>query len=325
MLPNVLQPREADHVPVLAEEVRAGLAVQPGRDGHRRDLRRRRARLAPRRRPARQGKLIAIDRDPTARTYFEQLAKRATVNARLLRGDFGVVLPQLAGERRPRRRDPARPRRLVDAARPAGARLLVRGRRAARHADGSDAGARAPRDLVNTWSERDLVTIFRTLRRGAVREADRAGDRAPPARSSRSSGRASSWTRSRPRSRRRRGSAKGIPRSASSRRCGSRSTTSSTRSRLRCRRRSRCCGRAAASPSSPSTRSRTGSSSGSSASASAAARARPTSPSASAATSRSSARCSGGRSARARPSSRRTRARRRRACALPSRPEAEED
>ena len=30
MLPNVLQPREADHVPVLAEEVRAYLAVQPG-------------------------------------------------------------------------------------------------------------------------------------------------------------------------------------------------------------------------------------------------------------------------------------------------------
>ena len=30
MLPNVLQPREADHVPVLAEEVRASLAVQPG-------------------------------------------------------------------------------------------------------------------------------------------------------------------------------------------------------------------------------------------------------------------------------------------------------
>jgi 16S rRNA (cytosine1402-N4)-methyltransferase len=29
MLPNAL-PREADHVPVLAEEVRAGLAVRPG-------------------------------------------------------------------------------------------------------------------------------------------------------------------------------------------------------------------------------------------------------------------------------------------------------
>ena len=97
MLPNVLQPREADHVPVLAEEVRACLAVQPGETvvdgtfgagGHS-------AILAADLRG--KGKLIAIDRDPTARTYFEQLAKRTTVNTRLLRGDFGVVLPQLAG------------------------------------------------------------------------------------------------------------------------------------------------------------------------------------------------------------------------------------
>ena len=96
MLPNVLQPREADHVPVLAEEVRACLAVQPGETvidgtfgagGHS-------AILAADLRG--KGKLIAIDRDPTARTYFEQLAKRTTVNTRLLRGDFGVVLPQLA-------------------------------------------------------------------------------------------------------------------------------------------------------------------------------------------------------------------------------------
>src|SRR5881398_3018613 len=97
MLPNVLQPREADHVPVLAEEVRESLAVRPGdtivdatfgAGGHATilaaDLRG-------------KGKLIAIDRDPTARTYFEQLAKRTTVNTRLLRGDFGVVLEQLAG------------------------------------------------------------------------------------------------------------------------------------------------------------------------------------------------------------------------------------
>ena len=85
MLPNVLQPREADHVPVLAEEVRASLAVRPGETvidatfgagGHA-------AILAAALRG--KGKLIAIDRDPTARTYFEQVAKRTTVNARLLR------------------------------------------------------------------------------------------------------------------------------------------------------------------------------------------------------------------------------------------------
>ncbi len=96
MLPNVLQPTEADHVPVLAAEVRAGLAVRPGETvvdatfgagGHA-------ALLAADLRG--KGKLIAIDRDPTARTYFERLEKQISVNARLLRGDFGVVLPQLA-------------------------------------------------------------------------------------------------------------------------------------------------------------------------------------------------------------------------------------
>jgi 16S rRNA (cytosine1402-N4)-methyltransferase len=96
MLPNVLQPSATDHVPVLAAEVRESLAVHPGETvvdatfgagGHAAlivaDLQG-------------SGKLIAIDRDPTVRTYFERLEKRAGVNARLLRGDFGVVLPQLA-------------------------------------------------------------------------------------------------------------------------------------------------------------------------------------------------------------------------------------
>src|SRR2546421_9045322 len=76
MLPNVLQPREADHVPGLAEEVQACLAVEPGETvidatfgagGHA-------AILAGDLRG--KGKLIAIDRDPTARTYFERLAER---------------------------------------------------------------------------------------------------------------------------------------------------------------------------------------------------------------------------------------------------------
>jgi 16S rRNA (cytosine1402-N4)-methyltransferase len=96
MLPNVLQPSATDHVPVLADEVRESLGVQPGETvvdatfgagGHATllagDLQGR-------------GKLIAIDRDPTARTYFERFEKRAGVQARLLRGDFSVVLPQLA-------------------------------------------------------------------------------------------------------------------------------------------------------------------------------------------------------------------------------------
>src|SRR5207253_412702 len=44
-----------------------------------------------------RGKLIAIDRDPGARVYFDRLAKRAGVQTRFLRGDFSVVLEQLAG------------------------------------------------------------------------------------------------------------------------------------------------------------------------------------------------------------------------------------
>jgi 16S rRNA (cytosine1402-N4)-methyltransferase len=43
-----------------------------------------------------RGKLIGIDRDPGARTYFESFAKRAGVQTRFLRGDFAVVLEQLA-------------------------------------------------------------------------------------------------------------------------------------------------------------------------------------------------------------------------------------
>ena len=96
MLPNVLQPSATDHVPVLADEVRGALAVQPGdtvvdatfgAGGHAALLA---ADLQGR------GKLIAIDRDPTVRTYFERLERRGGVQARLLRGDFAVVLPQLA-------------------------------------------------------------------------------------------------------------------------------------------------------------------------------------------------------------------------------------
>src|SRR5438309_6589318 len=96
MLPNVLQPSATDHVPVLAAEVRESLAVRPaqtvvdatfGAGGHAgllaRDLQGR-------------GKLIAVDRDPTVRTYFERLERQSRVQMRLLRGDFGVILPQLA-------------------------------------------------------------------------------------------------------------------------------------------------------------------------------------------------------------------------------------
>jgi 16S rRNA (cytosine1402-N4)-methyltransferase len=96
MLPSVLQPNETDHIPVLGEEVRRFLAVRPGETvvdatfgagGHAALLA---AELHGR------GKLIAIDRDPSAKPYFERFRRRAAVTTRFLRGDFSVVLRQLA-------------------------------------------------------------------------------------------------------------------------------------------------------------------------------------------------------------------------------------
>jgi 16S rRNA (cytosine1402-N4)-methyltransferase len=96
MLPNVSRPNATDHVPVLADQVREALAVQPGETvvdatfgagGHAEliaaDLRG-------------SGKLIAIDRDPSVRTYFDRLRRRTGVPGRFLRGEFSDVLEQLA-------------------------------------------------------------------------------------------------------------------------------------------------------------------------------------------------------------------------------------
>ncbi len=97
MLPNAL-PTATDHVPVLAEEVRELLAVEPGETvvdatfgagGHAAlladDLKGR-------------GRLVAIDRDPTVRPYFEGFRRRhGGLQTRFLRGDADVVLGQLAG------------------------------------------------------------------------------------------------------------------------------------------------------------------------------------------------------------------------------------
>jgi 16S rRNA (cytosine1402-N4)-methyltransferase len=96
MLPNASQPRATDHLPVLAAEVRELLAVRPGdvvvdctfgAGGHAEllaeDLRGR-------------GRLIAVDVDPTVRPHFERFRRRAGVQTRLLRGNFSVVLKQLA-------------------------------------------------------------------------------------------------------------------------------------------------------------------------------------------------------------------------------------
>jgi 16S rRNA (cytosine1402-N4)-methyltransferase len=96
MLPSVLQPNATDHVPVLAEEVRRLLDVQPGETvidatfgagGHS-------ALLAPDLQG--KGKYIAVDRDPSVRPYFESFRRSAGVPTRFLRGDFPDVFERLA-------------------------------------------------------------------------------------------------------------------------------------------------------------------------------------------------------------------------------------
>ena len=160
MLPNVLLPNATDHVPVLANEVRESLGVRPGETvvdatfgagGHA-------SLLASELQGS--GKLIAIDRDPSVATYFERLEKTSRVQMRLLRGDFGVVLPQLAANGV--RADAI----LLD--------LGVSSMQIDRPERGFSYSVDAPldmrmdstqalsaREIVNEWPERELATIFR--------------------------------------------------------------------------------------------------------------------------------------------------------------------
>lgn len=161
MLPNVLRTRPADHVPVLAAEVRELLAVQPGQTvvdatfgagGHSRLLV---ADLAG------QGKLIAIDRDPTVRPYFDRLKARAGgTQLRFLRGDYAVVLAQLAAN------GVEADAVLLD--------LGLSSMQVDRPERGFSYATDAPLDMrmdpsqeetaahiVNTWSEQELATAFR--------------------------------------------------------------------------------------------------------------------------------------------------------------------
>jgi 16S rRNA (cytosine1402-N4)-methyltransferase len=182
MLPNVLRPSPADHIPVLADEVRELLAVQPGETavdatfgagGHSRllvdDL-------------AGSGKLTAIDRDPTVRPYFDRVKASARgVQMRFLRGDYAVVLSQLASN------DVKADTVLLD--------LGLSSMQVDRHERGFSYATDAPLDMrmdpsdepsaadvVNTWDEAELATIFRRygeeryagqIARGIVRRRER--------------------------------------------------------------------------------------------------------------------------------------------------------
>ena len=182
MLPNVLRPSPADHIPVLADEVRELLNVQPGETvvdatfgagGHSRllvdDL-------------TGSGKITAIDRDPTVRPYFDRVKASARgVQMRFLRGDYAVVLSQLASN------DVKADAVLLD--------LGLSSMQVDRHERGFSYATDAPLDMrmdpsdepsaadvVNTWDEAELATIFRRygeeryarqIARGIVRRRER--------------------------------------------------------------------------------------------------------------------------------------------------------
>jgi 16S rRNA (cytosine1402-N4)-methyltransferase len=107
-----------------------------------------------------QGRFIAIDRDASVRPYFERFQRQAGVQARLLRGDFAVVLGQLADN------DVQADAILLD--------LGVSSMQIDRPERGFSYAADAPldmrmdvssprsaRDVVNELSERELADVFR--------------------------------------------------------------------------------------------------------------------------------------------------------------------
>ena len=171
MLPNVLQRTEADHIPVLAGEVRELLAVRPGETvvdatfgaGEPRACSRRISRVA-----ASSSRSTAIPARSRTSTASRRSRSRRPLPPRRLR-----ARPLAARrERRQGRRDPARPRNLVDAGRPAGARLLVRDRRAARHAHGpSTSSPRRPRSSTPGTSASSSRSSGATGRSGSPRRS----------------------------------------------------------------------------------------------------------------------------------------------------------
>jgi 16S rRNA (cytosine1402-N4)-methyltransferase len=161
MLPNVQRTDAADHIPVLAEEVRELLSVQPGETvvdgtfgagGHSRLLA---ADLQG------SGKLVAIDRDPTVRSYFDRVkASTRGVQMRFLRGDYAVVLSQLAGNGV--RADAV----LLDLG--LSSMHVDRPERGFSYATDAPLDMRmdpseelSAADVIATWDERELETIFR--------------------------------------------------------------------------------------------------------------------------------------------------------------------
>ena len=136
-----------------------------------------------------EGKLVTIDRDPGAKPYFDRFKAGAGVDVRFLRGDFAIVLSQLAAN------DVKADAIILD--------LGISSMQVDRPERGFSYATDAPLDMrmdpsseqtaaaiVNTWDEKELVTVFRRygeerfaapiaraiVRRRAERPFTRTGD-----------------------------------------------------------------------------------------------------------------------------------------------------
>ena len=178
MLPSVL-PTETDHVPVLADEVLGALAPRPGETvvdctfgaGGHSEL------LVGRLRG--DGKLIAIDRDPTVAPYFERMRRSTAAKVRLLHGEFSVVLDQLASN------GVQADAILLDLG--VSSMQLDRPERGFSYAVDAPLDMRmdpsaelTARDVVNETDEWELADIFRRYGEERYARPDRARDRQAP-------------------------------------------------------------------------------------------------------------------------------------------------
>ena len=128
------------------------------------------------------GTLIAIDRDPVAEEHFAELAADVAVRRRASSARrFAEGLEQLRAEGVAADVVYMDLGMSLDAGRHARARLLLRLRRAARHADGPRPGADRRATSSTTWDERQLARALKELGEERYAEPDRARDRPPPA------------------------------------------------------------------------------------------------------------------------------------------------
>ena len=139
-------------------------------------------------------RVFAFDRDPEAIQYGETLAASSGGRLTLVPERFSRMRQALADhDVDQRRRRHARYRRLLDAARPGRARLLLPGRRPARHAHGQGGAERRrlPQPCRRGRDRRRALPLWRGAQVAAGRPGDRRGaaDRADrPARRRRPQG-----------------------------------------------------------------------------------------------------------------------------------------